>query len=129
MMVHLACIDDFRSLARRHFLRSMRDAQPWSALTLQAVFDHGEPGVELDAASRLPLLTDSAGRLRARVRSVDTAALWQGRFFGVLLPRCDSLQATAVLTRLQRFCGCSSRLRGAPLVLSLQGQVLEAKDL
>lgn len=115
----LPSLDDFQRLLERLALRCRRENQALSALLLQV---HPDP--DADAALVLQLLAECARRLRSRVRSSDDVACWQGTQFGVLLPRCDALNAPAVLARLTRFAGGPYRLGERLLHLRLSGQVL-----
>ena len=122
-VLELSCAEDFGRLAQRHWVRSQRDRQAFAALVLQVKCD-SDPANAPDPAARLQLLADCAGRLRRRVRAIDVVARWHGEFFGVLLPRCDAVQAGPVLARLVCISG-GGLLRGVPIHLKLQGRVLD----
>jgi GGDEF domain-containing protein len=118
MLVELADAEDFRRLAQRQALRCRRNGEMMAVLALQVQFD-----AEPDEALRQQLLLECARRLCGRVRSTDVVAHWQGTHFGVLLLRCQAVNAEVVLARLIRSGGGVYRLGELRPRLQLQGQV------
>lgn len=118
LVANLVDAGEFQRLAERQIARCKRDGQPLSVLSLQVVFD-----AEPDAALRQQLLAEWARRLCSRVRSTDCVARWQDTHFGVLLVRCEAVNAEAVLARLARAGSGNYRVGDQLLNLRLQGQV------
>jgi len=121
LVAELADADDFKRLAGRQAVRYRREGQVLSVLSLQVQFDSPP-----DPALAERLLAECARRLCSRVRATDCVARWQGTHFGVLLPRCEPVQAEAVLARLTRFAGGNYRLDDLLLHVSVHGQALGA---
>ncbi|WP_341890101.1 hypothetical protein [Variovorax sp. YR752] len=118
-IVELDSAEQFVRLFERHASRSRRVSDALSALRLEVQVD-GPPAGELQGA----LLAECAERLCAQVRACDQVVRWEPTQFGVLVPGCTALRASAVLFRLARAASGDYRLDGRLLHLRVTGQVL-----
>lgn len=118
-IVELDSAEQFVRMFERHASRSRRVSDALSALRLEVHVD-GAPAEE----QRVALLAECAERLCSQVRASDQVVRWEATQFGVLVPGCTTLRASAVLSRLARAASGDYPLDGRLLHLRVTGRVL-----
>lgn len=118
-IVELDSAEQFVRLFERHASRSRRISDALSALMLEVHVDGDPP-----AALRGALLAECADRLCRQVRASDQVVRWEATQFGVLIPSCHAIRASAVLFRLVRAASGEYHLEERPLQLRVTGRVL-----